>query len=222
MISPEKENITQSCKLDFEVTNNVVEYEAFILGLQLARSLKVKNLRVFTDSKLILRQVRSLFQAKNCRLGSYRNEIWDTIENTFDAFNITFIPTDENLHADSLAISAISFKIPNQFQIQYQIQIKYRSPILDNLKQWKIFEDDEQLKSFLQVIDEFYVLQIEEDNSDSKEATQDKENSKLKSKVVDHDIIQLSNNFIPKGLVSLDFFIFFINTMFPKNCSLIH
>ena len=26
LISPEKENITQSCKLDFEVTNNVVEY----------------------------------------------------------------------------------------------------------------------------------------------------------------------------------------------------
>ena len=44
MISPYKENITQSCKLDFEVTNNVAEYEAFILGLQLAKSLK-ENIR---------------------------------------------------------------------------------------------------------------------------------------------------------------------------------
>ena len=49
-MSPEKDNITQSCKLDFEVTNNVAEYEAFILGLQLAKSLRIQNLNVFTDS----------------------------------------------------------------------------------------------------------------------------------------------------------------------------
>ena len=55
LISPEKENITQSRKLDFEVTNNVVEYEAFLLGLQLAKSLKVQNLSVFTDSELIVK-----------------------------------------------------------------------------------------------------------------------------------------------------------------------
>lgn len=41
LFSPKKENITQSCKLDFEVTNNLVEYEAFLLGLELARSLRV-------------------------------------------------------------------------------------------------------------------------------------------------------------------------------------
>jgi len=33
LISPEKENITQSFKLEFEVTNNVAKYEAFLLGL---------------------------------------------------------------------------------------------------------------------------------------------------------------------------------------------
>jgi len=59
LISPDKENITQSYKLEFDVTNNVVEYEAFMLGLELARSLKVKNLSVYSDSKLIVRQVRN-------------------------------------------------------------------------------------------------------------------------------------------------------------------
>jgi len=33
LISPKKENITQSCKLYFEVTNNVAEYEALLIGL---------------------------------------------------------------------------------------------------------------------------------------------------------------------------------------------
>lgn len=55
LISPEKENITQSCKLDFEVTDNFAEYEDFLLGLQLAKSLKVQNLSVFTDSEIIVR-----------------------------------------------------------------------------------------------------------------------------------------------------------------------
>lgn len=45
----------------------------------------------------------------------------------------------------------------------YQIQVKYRPSIPDNLKYWQIFEDDEQLKSFMQVVDEFSALQINED-----------------------------------------------------------
>ena len=71
LFSPEKENITQSCKLDFEVTNNVAEYEAFLLGLQLAKSLKIQNLSVFTDSELIVKQVRNVCQTKHPRLRSY-------------------------------------------------------------------------------------------------------------------------------------------------------
>lgn len=94
LISPKKENNTQSWKLDFEVTNNVVEYEAFLLGLQLAKSIKVQNLSVFTDSKLIVKQVRNLCQTKHPRIRSYWNEIWDSVENFFNAFNLTYIPRD--------------------------------------------------------------------------------------------------------------------------------
>lgn len=47
--------------------------------------------------------------------------------------------------------------------LQYQVQVKYRPSIPDNLKHWQTFDDDEQLKSFLQVIDEFSALQIEEE-----------------------------------------------------------
>ena len=121
LISPEKENITQSCKVDFEVTNNVTEYEAFLLGLQLAKSLKVHNLSVFTDSEPILRQLRNIFQTKHPRLRSYRNEVWDSIENFFDASNITYVPRNKNIHSTSLVVSASSFNIPNQTQLLYQI-----------------------------------------------------------------------------------------------------
>ena len=134
LISPKNENITQSCKLDFEVTNNVVEYGAFLLGLQLAKSLKVQNLSVFTDSELILKQVRNIFQTKHPRLRSYRNEVWDSVENFFDAFNLTYILRNQNIHADTLVVSTSSFKIPDQTNVLYQIQVKYRPSITDNLK----------------------------------------------------------------------------------------
>lgn len=48
------------------------------------------------------------------------------------------------------------------------------------------------------------MLEIEEDQSDMNEIAKENENSDLNSKMVDHYIIQLSNNFIPKGLVSLE------------------
>jgi len=38
------------------MTNNVVEYEDFFPRLELARSLKVQNLNVFSDSELIVKQ----------------------------------------------------------------------------------------------------------------------------------------------------------------------
>ena len=50
LVSLDKENITQSYKLEFDVSNNVAEYEASLLGLELAKNIKVQNLSVFSDS----------------------------------------------------------------------------------------------------------------------------------------------------------------------------
>jgi len=141
----------------------VAEYEAFLLGLELAKRLKVQNLSVFSDSEIIVKKVRNLCQTKHPILRSYRNEVWHTIENLFQGFNITVIPRDENMHVDSLVASTSSFKIPEPVLLEYQIQVKYRPSIPDNLKHWQIFEDDGHLKSFLQVIDEFSNMKIEED-----------------------------------------------------------
>ena len=50
--------------LEFDCTNNVAEYEAFLLGLELARDIKIKCLSVIGDSDLIVSQVRNQFVAK--------------------------------------------------------------------------------------------------------------------------------------------------------------
>ena len=52
-------------------TNNVCEYEALVLGLEDARRMKIKNLEVFGDVELIVKQVNHQYQAKHPRLRSY-------------------------------------------------------------------------------------------------------------------------------------------------------
>lgn len=58
LIPPQGERITISHKLQFETTNNVAEYEALILGLEIARKIGVRSISVFRDSELTVQQVR--------------------------------------------------------------------------------------------------------------------------------------------------------------------
>jgi ribonuclease HI len=62
-----------SYKLEFEATNNVVEYEALVLGLEAARKMKITKLAVFGDSELVVQQVKSIYQTKHPRMRAYKN-----------------------------------------------------------------------------------------------------------------------------------------------------
>ena len=59
MISPTGQWVPLSFKLYFEATNNVAEYEALLLGLQIARSMNIQILKVLGDSELVVRQVKN-------------------------------------------------------------------------------------------------------------------------------------------------------------------
>jgi len=53
-ISPTQECIHLSFKLTFQVTNNIAKYEALILGLNTAKEMGIKHLKVFGDADLII------------------------------------------------------------------------------------------------------------------------------------------------------------------------
>ena len=46
-----------SCKLFLKCTNNMVEYEALILGLKALRDLQVQRINIQGDSELVIKQV---------------------------------------------------------------------------------------------------------------------------------------------------------------------
>jgi ribonuclease HI len=47
-----------SYKLEFESTNNVVEYEALVLGLRVAKDMGIEKISVFGDVELIVHQIK--------------------------------------------------------------------------------------------------------------------------------------------------------------------
>ena len=57
LIDPKKNKTLIACRLEFECTNNVAEYEALIQGLKKAIDLGVKDLKVYGDFEIIVKQV---------------------------------------------------------------------------------------------------------------------------------------------------------------------
>jgi hypothetical protein len=126
--------------------------------------------------------------------------VWDLIDNFFSSFNISFIPRKENTLVDSLAILASRFRIPLPPKIKYDVEIRYRPSVPDNIKHWKVFEDDLEIKKFLQSVDEFSTLHINQDP----DLESHPHPEVFLNKIANHHIIHLPSNHISKGLVPLE------------------
>jgi ribonuclease HI len=133
-ISPSKETISLSYKIEFQATNNVAEYEALVLGLRVAKDMNIEDLTVFGDVDLIIHQVKNQYQDKHPRLRAYINEFWDLVDIFFMVFNISFVPRNENTMEDSLDVSTSKFIVPFPPKLKYEVEVKYRPSIPDNVK----------------------------------------------------------------------------------------
>jgi ribonuclease HI len=162
LISPSKEVINLYYKMEFETTKNIVEYEALVLGLRVAKDMAIDCLAVFGDFDLVINQVRNIYQTKKHRIKQYINEVWYLIDNLFLSFNIYFTPIDQNWKDDLLALASITFIPPIGPNIKYQVEIKHRTTILENIKHWQVFSDDLELQRFIHTIDEFSNISIDQ------------------------------------------------------------
>nr|GEU32500.1 reverse transcriptase domain-containing protein [Tanacetum cinerariifolium] len=62
---------TYALRFRFNTTNNEAEYEALIVGLRIARKMRVQNLQANVDSKLIANQVNRVYVAKESSVIKY-------------------------------------------------------------------------------------------------------------------------------------------------------
>ena len=66
-----------------------------------------KAVRVFSDSKLVVGQVRGDLEAQDPRMQEYLNQV-RSIREKFEVFDLSHVPRSGNIHADSLATLATS------------------------------------------------------------------------------------------------------------------
>ena len=64
MKSPEGDKLKHKVHLQYETTNNEVEYEALLKGLELAKSVEADSILILGDSQLVIGQVNGTYEAK--------------------------------------------------------------------------------------------------------------------------------------------------------------
>ncbi|WJZ85781.1 hypothetical protein VitviT2T_005299 [Vitis vinifera] len=95
LISPHGDHIPRSVHLAFSnqhpTTNNIIEYEACILGLETALELGIRQMEVFGDSNLVLRQIQGEWKTRNVKLRPYHAYLKLLVER-FDDLRYTHQP----------------------------------------------------------------------------------------------------------------------------------
>jgi ribonuclease HI len=85
--------------------NNVAEYVALLEALQCALALKAQALHVYSDSQVVVRQMRGEYACRSPRLYSLH---WTCVKLTRSLkFSITHVPRERNSEANGLANSAV-------------------------------------------------------------------------------------------------------------------
>ena len=94
-------------RLDFSATNNVAEYEALLIGMTMIQRMGGKTIKLFSNSRLVVGQVKGEFEAKDERMQGYLSQV-KYLESKFDSFDLLHISRNGNAYADSLAMLATS------------------------------------------------------------------------------------------------------------------
>ena len=102
LTSPEGIDIECALRFGFHTSNNEAEYEAVIAGLNLAHSLEVNQLEVYTDSQLVVKQIEDTYEAKSERMILYLQKVRDLLK-IFVLVQVKHVPRAENSRADALA-----------------------------------------------------------------------------------------------------------------------
>ncbi|GKV06276.1 hypothetical protein SLEP1_g18175 [Rubroshorea leprosula] len=102
LIGPEGYRSEHTLKFNFDVTNNMAEYEALLLGLQLALKLKISVIQVYNDSQLVVNQINSICEVVDPVMVKYAALVSE-LKCKFQKFCLSKIPRTENEQADSLS-----------------------------------------------------------------------------------------------------------------------
>ncbi|PKU75443.1 hypothetical protein MA16_Dca019709 [Dendrobium catenatum] len=128
-ITLEKGMMHFSYHLSKPCTNNEAEYEALIIGLELAILMEIKVIKIFGDSQLVINQVAGTYKVLNPNLLKYHQYTLHLLEQ-IPTVTLYKVPRGRNFAADALEKLAKEFASPEEDSIPIEIQgCKILSPI---------------------------------------------------------------------------------------------
>ena len=105
VVSPEKIIIEKSLKLGFLATNNEAEYGTLLVGMAIVQKMGGRIMELFSNSRLVVGQVKGELEARNLRMQEYLNQVRH-LQSMIKSFTLQQIPRSKNTHPDSLATLA--------------------------------------------------------------------------------------------------------------------
>ncbi|XP_059455029.1 uncharacterized protein LOC132185246 [Corylus avellana] len=99
---PNGEKCEATVQLKFNTTNKEAEYKAMILGMNIAREMGVKNLKVRSDSQVVVGHIQGEYEARGSKMKKYLVKVKEIME-FFNKITFTKLPREENSQADALA-----------------------------------------------------------------------------------------------------------------------
>jgi hypothetical protein len=110
----------------------------------------------------MVKQVRNAIHCLSPHMQSYQTEIW-SLMHKFLAFNINSIPRMSNSEEDLLAnVASKLFPAEGFSSNVFSIELLFRPSIPDNITNWRVFDDDQQIINFLHMEDTFQDAVIDE------------------------------------------------------------
>ncbi|KAJ4813319.1 Pol-polyprotein [Rhynchospora pubera] len=99
---PKGEKFHYAIHLTFEVSNNVAEYEALLVGMRLMEAIGARSVRFYMDSQLVVNQIKGEYAAINERLALYLEKV-KTVLAAFESASVEYVPRTQNETADALS-----------------------------------------------------------------------------------------------------------------------
>jgi catechol 2,3-dioxygenase len=87
-------------------TNNVAEYRALLMGIEMAAAHGASELELVGDSELVVRQVEGKYKVKDATLRELHAEVKRALQ-SFDSWSIRHVRREHNADADSLVNAAL-------------------------------------------------------------------------------------------------------------------
>ncbi|XP_070021595.1 uncharacterized protein [Nicotiana sylvestris] len=105
LISPTGQHYPATARLRFFCINNTAEYEACIMGINMAIDQNVEELSIMRDLDIIIRQARGEWETRDVKLIPYKKHVED-LSKRFKSIEFRYIPRCHNELADALATLA--------------------------------------------------------------------------------------------------------------------